>query len=82
MYQLKTHKVTELTNKLWRTNSSMAAEKVKRQRHSRQIAGCGRPRNAALKKRVTWLTIWFWVQKIRHRLTERSGKFTRNRHSI
>jgi len=31
-------------------------------------------RSAALKKVFNWLTIWFWVEKIRHRLTERSVK--------
>jgi len=28
----------------------------------------------AWKKMLTWLTIWFWVKKIRRRLIERSVK--------
>jgi len=38
------------------------------------LTGSDRPQSAALKKMLTWLTIWFWVKKICHSLTEQSVK--------
>ena len=39
-----------------------------------RLTGSGRPRSAALKKVLTWLTTWFQVKKICHRFTEWSVK--------
>jgi len=70
MYHLKRYKAMELLNEFpneWRTISSInrRMKKLRDIGTNDRLTESGRPRSAPHKKMLTWLTIWFWVKKIR-----------------
>jgi len=60
--------MNEFLNKWWTQKNSFNGllKKLERHWHSRQTDS---QEVSALKKMLTWLTIWFWVVKIHRRLT-------------
>jgi len=80
LHQSKGYEATELINKfpnkLWTISSTnRLLTKFRDTDAVNRLAGSGRPRSARTKENVQWLMIWFWVKKIRRRLTERSVTF-------
>jgi len=78
-HQLKGHKATELMNEFpnkWWTKSSIdrLLKKLRDTCSVNRLTDSGSLRCSVLRKMLICLTIWFWVEKIRRRLTEQSVK--------